>query len=202
MKSASAAFILLLVLVSTALYSQSETQDIKKYAAYGTKGIIELYGGLSISGTSEESSILNFSADPGFNFFVIDNLYCGARTLVGLTRVSITINSRFYSRKSSETVTNLGLGIPLGYTLKIYNGIFINLAAEFLFYGYNLEQFRFYPNIVTSFKFIVNNAVINFGIKHSFIYFSNDKNQKITDPFYSYGISLGFSAFIDTSRKK
>jgi hypothetical protein len=186
-----------LIFAATNLQAQDKPDAGREKILYGQKGIIELFGGLSLSGGSDDFSTVSFSAEPGLNYFVIDNLYLGAHFKIGITRRKVRENYFFYNYNSHyKTVVNLGLGIPLGYIKKISDHVYFNLEApEFSFYLIDLKHFRVYPNVITAFKFPFDSSVIEIGIRHNFFYLTE---RSMSDVYYSYNVFLGFSACFNT----
>lgn len=200
MKPVYGLIIIICIVTAPRLHADTNDSDNQKKITYGRKGVIELSGGLSLSGSSHDFLSVSFTLQPGLNYFAADNFYVGAHLLARINKGVITENNLFFPRSYYKTRVDLGLSVPFGYLFKVKDHVYFNLVApEFQIYLDDLSRFRLYPNFITSFKFPFDNTVLDFGIKHNFF---NITNRRFSDPYYSYNVFFGFSVLFDTVKKK
>jgi hypothetical protein len=184
---------------SVCLHAQTDQQEVKTGKQFATKGIIELSGDISLGGVTGGNSYFQFGAGPGINYYVINNFFIGTNVFADVERLTITTTYPFlffYSRRKIETDWNAGFGLRLGYSFDLSKNIFLNVTPDMSFHWYDAGYFRAYPNITLSLKLIVNNTSINIGFKQNFFYFTDKGQDKISDFYYSYHLSIGFSFFL------
>ncbi|MDM7985816.1 MAG: hypothetical protein QUS13_00630 [Smithella sp.] len=195
MKKISIGFCFISLFTASSLFAEVNVPGETAQLTYGRKGVVELHGSMSVNGTSSDISNTRFSMSPGFNYFLADNIYMGAGLHVSAGRYLHT--KRFYMfvlSEYQETSVDLGLRVPVGFVFRIRDHVYFDLEApELEFTLSDLDYFQFSPNLVTAFKFPFDNAVIDFGVRHSFFHVASG----ISGLYYKFQVFLGFSICFD-----
>ena len=189
--------IILVVSASVCLRAQTDQLESKAGKLYADKGTFELFGDISLGGTTGDSPFFFFSAGPGVNYFVIKNLYIGSQVIASVERLKVNTNPfLFVFKRQVQNILGCRLRREARYAFNISKNVFFNITPEMNFLWYDSGFFRAYPNIILSLKFIINNTSINVGFEQNFFYFTDEGDKSVSDFIYSYNISLGFSFFL------
>ncbi len=172
----------------------------KKKKEYAKQGIVELQGsiGFSTSGNADFSNYnIIFSFYPTINVFFVDNIHIGLTPGIGVYYYSGYDYSGVLFKSTS---VDFMPGLFLGYTFTITpNTLYFDISGLF---SYNLSLISNYPNrgfyncntgLNLTFKYIIHNSSINFGLYYHYENFGFGKNET---GYHAIGLILGVSIFL------